>query len=555
VKTPAIQHNLSLPGLPTTVAVNADAVIGEMLRRASSPGFDDWWRRVASVGFCAHPIQLAGTDAFGRQQRVWTRCNNRRTSVCPSCSALYARDTWQLVHAGAAGGHHDIPATVSAHPQVFATLTAPSFGPVHGSTGTVCCTQHPGHGGRTRCPHGKPLWCNMSHHRGDEVVGQPLCGDCYDYLAHVVFTWQLPELWRRFTIALRRAVRQSLKTVGADPDSVRVSFVKVVEMQARAVPHIHALIRLDPANIDPADTNTTDADLIVADSADAGTTGSGEHADHGHAATCGGGEPRHPAHPPWQPPISAADLAALIHQAARQINITITDPSPGPDLGPGDPNAADAATAVLVVRFGTQIDTQPVTATPRESADADHVGGAGGLSARRVARYLAKYVTKSLHDFGIAARRLSAASIATLDVTDHIRAILATVAELAEYAATHPRGGSPWAGIGRWLHTLGYRGHITTKSRTYSTTMTALRNHRAEWTRQHTTDAKSIAEQYEKEPERDVGDWSFDRAGHATLGDRVLAVSASLRQIATRLAGLDHSHRTPDNDRWAVPDG
>jgi hypothetical protein len=28
-------------------------------------------------------------------------------------------------------------------------------------------------------------------------------------------------------------------------------------------------------------------------------------------------------------------------------------------------------------------------------------------------------------------------------------------------------------GMGKWLHTLGYRGHITSKSRRYSTTMTA----------------------------------------------------------------------------------
>ena len=43
-----------LPGLPTTIV--ADAVISQMCRRASSPGFESWWRRVESVGYCAHPI-------------------------------------------------------------------------------------------------------------------------------------------------------------------------------------------------------------------------------------------------------------------------------------------------------------------------------------------------------------------------------------------------------------------------------------------------------------------------------------------------------------------
>lgn len=513
---------MSLPGVPATVNVDVDAVIRQMLRRASSPGFDDWWRRCESVGFCAHPIQLAGIDGFGRGRTVWTRCNNRRTQVCPSCSDLYARDTWQLVHAGAAGGHHDVPATVSQHPQVFVTLTAPGFGAVHHHTATTC-RDHQQLGGYRRCVHGKPLWCSVIHDRDDQLVGQPLCGDCYDYRGHVSFTWHLPELWRRFTIALRRAVRGALKTAGVSPDSVRVSFVKVVEMQARAVPHIHALIRLDPANTDTAET---------------GTTTVGEAIGYGPAATCGGGEPRHPAQPPWQSPLGAVELAALIHHAARQITITIADPTTGPDsvTGPDGPNAADLAT--MVVRFGTQIDTQPVTAAPHTLVGADHADAPGGLSARRVARYLAKYVTKSLHDFGIAARRLSAESIASLDVTDHIRAVLATVAELAEHANTHPGGGSPWAGIGRWLHTLGYRGHITTKSRAYSTTMTALRAVRAEWTRTHNADAESIATQHDRHDERSVADWEFDRAGHATAGDRVLAVSASLRHIEGRCVGL-----------------
>lgn len=62
----------------------------------------------------------------------------------------------------------------------------------------------------------------------------------------MLFTWHLPELWRRFTITLRRALRKELKAAGVDADSVRVSFIKIVELQARAIPHSHALIRLDP---------------------------------------------------------------------------------------------------------------------------------------------------------------------------------------------------------------------------------------------------------------------------------------------------------------------
>jgi hypothetical protein len=503
---------ITLPGVPTTqgIDVDVDVVVGEMVRRASSPGFDDWWRRAESVGFCAHPIQLAGTDHHGRQQIVWTRCNNRRAHVCPSCSDLYAHDTWQLVHAGAAGGHHNIPATISTHPQVFVTLTAPGFGPVHNATGGTCRDHHRV-GGYTRCVHGKPLWCSRTHDRTDQRVGQPLCGQCYDYLRHVLFTWHLPELWRRFTIALRRAVHHRLKTLGVATDSVRVSFVKVVEMQARAVPHIHALIRLDPADSD--------------------TTALGEQMNDGPAARCGGGEPRRAAQPIWESPISAADLAAVIDRVARQITITV----PGPITDPDDASAAEAGT--VTVRFGNQIDTQPLTEPAVAQNDSDSAAASSGLSARRVARYLAKYVTKSLHDFGIAARRLSTEAIASLDVSEHIRAILNTVVDLADHATGSD---SSFEGIGRWLHTLGYRGHITTKSRRYSTTMTALRAHRAQWTGRHNT--TMVVEQHHSEHDDGLG-WEFDRAGHTTIGDRVLAVSASLRHIDARRIGLAEARR------------
>ena len=111
-----------------------------------------------------------------------------------------------------------------------------------------------------------------------------------------------------------------------------------------------------------------------------------------------------------------------------------------------------------MLRFGAQIDTQPLTATGDTTKP--------GL-ARRVTAYLAKYTTKSVAEFGIAARRISPAAIGELDIPAHTRRILSTLAKLA----TLP-GNTAMLG---WLHTLGYRGHITTKSRRYSVTMTALR--------------------------------------------------------------------------------
>nr|WP_232784606.1 replication initiator [Mycobacteroides chelonae] len=477
-----------------------------MLRRASSLGFEAWWQRAQSVGYCAHPIQLVGTDQYGREKIVWARCNNRRATVCPSCSDLYARDTWQLVHAGCAGGHHDIPATVSTHPQMFVTLTATSFGPVHSVAGNVC-RDHRRVGEFRRCPHGKPLWCSANHNHNDTAVGQPLCAECYDYLGHVLFTWHLPELWRRFTITLRRNLVKNLKSQGISPSSVRVSFVKVVEMQARAIPHIHSLIRLDP------------------------TTAPGGLDDYGPAATSGGGEHRHDTGHAWQPSIIAAELAALIQQVARTVSFEVPDPNAD------DPDEAPA----LNMRFGTQVDTQPISAehVVAQYDLSEQRNGVGRLSPHRVAGYLAKYVTKSLQDLGISARRLSSEAIADLDISEHVRNILVAIGQFGDRACQ--LGIDSLTGIGRWLHTLGYRGHITTKSRRYSTTLGALRARRHQWTHQQAAADAPVsqtdcADQTVPEIRSDVC-WEFERAGHSSLGDRVLVVSAAYRHIKTRRIG------------------
>jgi hypothetical protein len=481
-----VNAEVQLPGLPE--GIDQAAVVAQMIRRASSAGFNGWWRRVEAVGFCANPIHLAGRDALGREHRVFTRCNNRRAVACPSCSDLYARDTWQLVHAGLHGGHHDMPITVAEHPQVFATLTAPSFGAVH-TTGDDTHSKHsrrchdPGRRGFSRCGHGKPLWCSTIHGDNDARVGQPLCDECYDYIGHVLFAWHAPELWRRFTIALRRLLDSHLRAIGEPARSVRINYVKVAEMQRRAVPHFHAVIRLDAPPV--------------------------------------------PGEPPTAPvsSITAADLAVLVQRAARSVTFTVTDPD-NPDDGDGP-----------VLRFGTQTDTQPLE--PTRGTGADEVSPR--RSGRSVATYLAKYVTKSVAEFGVGIRRMSPLAVAELDITAHVRAILNTITDIA---ARHA-----YDGMDRWLHTLGYRGHITTKSRLFSTTMGALRAYRAAWTRQrHSRQAAGTmdAEHHGATATIDAIEWEFDRVGLCNLGERALILSAAQRMI-------EHRHTARDNLRAHDP--
>ena len=129
-------------------------------------------------------------------------CKTRRASHCPSCAETYRADTYQLIRAGLTGGKR-VPATVADHPCVFATLTAPSFGPVHSrreKDGRVLRCR-PRRASRT-CPHGISMSCTEKHAPDDDQLGEPLCPECYDYTGSVLFNACAPELWRRFTITL-----------------------------------------------------------------------------------------------------------------------------------------------------------------------------------------------------------------------------------------------------------------------------------------------------------------------------------------------------------------
>ena len=193
-------------------------------------------------------IDLATGELAPLYGTASTACGNRREAVCPSCSAVYKRDARQLVRAGLAGGK-GIPETITAHPCVFATLTAPSFGPVHarrlrGKTVLPCRPRRDANA--RRCPHGRDISCPTRHVEGDPRLGQPMCPDCYDYQSAVLFNAYAAKLWRRFVIYLPRHLARlagvTQKTLRAQ---LRIRFVKVSEYQARGVVHFHAVIRLD----------------------------------------------------------------------------------------------------------------------------------------------------------------------------------------------------------------------------------------------------------------------------------------------------------------------
>ncbi|MCW2904031.1 MAG: replication initiation protein, partial [Streptosporangiaceae bacterium] len=320
--------------------------------------------------------------------RLRVACGNRRASRCPACAWTYAGDTYHLIRAGLTGDPtKGTPDTVREHPRVFATLTAPSFGPVHNRPAS----------GRCRC--------GTTHPETAPALGTALDPETYDYAGAVLWNNHASDLWRYFTIYLRReiAARAGL-TQREAREQARISFGKVAEFQKRGAVHFHAVIRFD------------------------GPDG------------------------PDTPPPAWATVALLddaIRAAAARVAVPVPAAGPHP---------------ARVLRWGTQLDVQPIGAF-----------GTGEVTEQAVAAYVAKYATKAAETTGTADRRIG--ELAELDklpdLPDHARALIQACWNLDEHY--------PERKLLAWAHMLGFRGHFSTKSRRYSTTLGALRQTRADY--------------------------------------------------------------------------
>ncbi len=93
-------------------------VLPDCADRLADGTFTAVWAQIQRAGGCSRPIRLSGfvdqvDRATGEIRRtvdsaglpdgtILVPCGNRRASVCPSCSYLYAGDAWQIVHSGVA---------------------------------------------------------------------------------------------------------------------------------------------------------------------------------------------------------------------------------------------------------------------------------------------------------------------------------------------------------------------------------------------------------------------------------------------------------------------
>jgi hypothetical protein len=229
---------------------------------------------------------------------------------------------------------------VAAHPRLFVTFTAPSFGRVHSrkAQGRLVYPCHPYRQGQ-RCPHGRPARCWQRHDEDDPRLGEPLCARCYQSGAQVLWNALAGRLWSRTTIYLYRTLAKAAgMTEGELRGLVRVSFAKVAEYQKRGAVHFHAIIRLDVAT------------------------------DCGSPACV-------------MPPL-AGFTAELLEAAVRQVVATVAVPCPMFDEDQG---------VTLTARWGEQLDVRHIT----------EAGDEGELSAEQVAGYVAKYATKGVELEGL----------------------------------------------------------------------------------------------------------------------------------------------------------
>ncbi|GAB2527237.1 replication initiator [Nocardiopsis aegyptia] len=169
----------------------------------------------------------------------------------------------------------------------------------------------------------------------------------------------------------------------------------------------------------------------------------------------------------WPPPpvwASLDMLTAAVDSAARAVSLT------SPEV--------NGRTWSLV--WGEQVDVRPIESFGLEQA----------LTDTAVAGYIAKYATKAAEDTGTLDRRIH--DIDHVDMTGvrpHAARLIYTCWRLGN-PRLYPQLED--LKLRTWAHMLGFRGHFSTKSRRYSTTLGALRQVRADYAAGRPWDAETF---------------------------------------------------------------
>jgi len=564
----------------TTPAVLDDPLTRAVVDRLTRPDYPAFEAQLRSSGYCAQPVRLQGRvevcDGHGRSRQVWTTdgepdgvlrkaCGNRREAICGPCAERYRGDAWQLIAAGLRGGK-GIPDSVMGHPAVFATLTAPGFGPVHahllGPDGEpVRC--HPRRE-RPVCEHGTLLSCSHIHGPDDPCLGEPLCPDCFDYEGAVTWNNLLGELWRRTMIYLpRRLAGLAGMTQKRLHEQVRVSYVKVAEYQHRGLVHLHALIRLDkrmpayradelrpPAKRftvqlleDALRAAVKDVKVEIPKELGAGTVQWGKQLDveqlsndeeqrkhrAGYLAKyttksteqAGGLLRRITREEVEHVPVSEhvrgyLETAFTLHN--RNVEAIAADPLPTPPPPPRPAPATSADPNDLALRIAQAMSTSE-RVTIRMHLGAEYIG--------RIVR------------------RTSDGLVLDTGIEIQVAGVCAITAAPLQPPKRDPRDRR----LAACAHTFGHRGHCMTKSRRWSVRLTDLRQIRVDHVHDRLLTNGDEAQRAlaELDAEQRIGRFEFVGVGHLTTADALLAAQAAARarehRELAREALYDHHNR------------
>lgn len=453
----------------------------EMVERGAHD-YDRWEQQVARTGYCSKPVRLAGKvqqvdrttgeirttfDSEGEPNNtLLIACGDRRESRCPSCAARYRGDAFHIVASGLKGGK-GVPESVTAHPSLFVTFTAPSFGPVHAhrSSGRVIHPCRPRRAGK--CPHGQPLACWQRHEDGDPRVGQPLCPRCFDYEGQVLWNNRLPELWSRTPLAIRRALAELTSMTTREVEkTIKLSFAKSAEFQRRGALHFHVVMRLD-----------------------------------------GVAQGEHFAPPPEQ--FTSEAFVEAVQRAAPHVRVACPMPGEGS----------------AQVRWGEQLEVRVIEGSAETSREA-------------VSAYIAKYSTKSVEAFGV-----MEPDELRQEEAGHLRRLKTVTEDLSGLPELRHLG------LARGVDQVGFKGHWTTKSRSYSTTFGALRAARRMHVKRkrvpHGVPLDAWGRPEEDDQAMTYGVWRYVACGYRNAGEAFLASSAAARAREKRRVAMEELRSLP----------
>ncbi len=404
--------------------------VRDLLTLANTANFDRVTEQVRHLRGCTGPINLTGHTTTripgGDVVRSYNTADEPTGRLLTACGNRRSSRCPACSRLYAADTYHLIKAGLSGGKNVAETVRdhPRAFVTLTApSFGPV--HNQPTHAGRP-----SPCRCGQAHPNDAPELGAPLHPRTYDYTGAVLWNAHAGQLWARYTTYFRRTLAAHLgMTQKALNATLRLSFAKVAEYQKRGLVHFHAVIRFD-------------------------------------------GPDGHTTPPPAWATYEALALAAK--EAAKRTCLTVVSDTVGDQE----------------IRWGDRFDVRPIKAL----AD-------GELTDQAVAGYVAKYATKSAEETGTVDRSLicrtcngrgtiggrikdlcpdcdgtqQAEPLRDLPVRQHVRQMIRTawaLGALTEF--THLK-------LRKWAHMLGFRGHFSTKSRAYSTTLGALRDVRRAW--------------------------------------------------------------------------